>query len=86
MNAALPVRVRVMPLWEDVLFDLAPDTPIADIKRQALARSHSGAESDAFLVKFRGAEVGDERRTLAQLGVPPHGALIVMRRRRTPVR
>ncbi len=86
MNVPLPVRVRVMPLWEDVLFDLAPETPIADIKRQALARSHSGAEPEAFLVKFRGAEVRDEHRTLAEVGVPPHGALIVMRRRRTPVR
>ena len=86
MNVALPVRVRVMPLWEDVPFDFAPETPIADIKRLALARSHSGADPAAFLVKFRGAEVQDEQRTLAQLGVPPHGALIVMGRRRMPVR
>jgi hypothetical protein len=86
VSAELPIRVRVMPLWEDVPFELAPETPVADIKRQALARTHSGADPGAFLVKFRGGEVRDERRTLAELGVPPKGALIVMRRGRTPVR
>ncbi len=75
-----------MPLWEDVRFDLAPDTAIGDVKRQALLRTHSGADPALFLVKFRGGAIRDERQTLAQVGVPPKGALIVMRRGRTPVR
>ena len=40
----------------------------------------------AFVLKFRGAELQDESRSLADAGLVPNGALIVLRKRRRPVR
>jgi hypothetical protein len=37
-------------------------------------------------MKFRGAELRDESRSLADAGLVPNGALIVLPRRRRPVR
>jgi len=39
-----------------------------------------------YLVKFRGAELDDETRSLKEAGIPAHGSLIVLLRRRRPVR
>ena len=39
-----------------------------------------------YVLKFRGAELGDESRSAAAAGLVPNGALIVMPRRRRPVR
>jgi hypothetical protein len=39
-----------------------------------------------YVLKFRGAELQDESESLAQAGVVANGALIVLPRRRRPVR
>jgi hypothetical protein len=41
---------------------------------------------EEYVVKFRGAEVFDESLSLAESGVVANAALIVMPRRRRPVR
>jgi hypothetical protein len=38
------------------------------------------------VLKFRGAELSDESVSLANAGLVPNGALIVLARRRRPVR
>jgi hypothetical protein len=38
------------------------------------------------VLKFRGAELSDETRSAADWGLVPNGALIVLGRRRRPVR
>lgn len=86
MSDAVRFRVRVLESWEDVVLELEPDTPIGDIKRTALDAVHLGVDPSRFLVKFRGAEVSDESRTLADIRVPNDAGLIVLRRRRVPVR
>jgi hypothetical protein len=43
-------------------------------------------DPDAYVVKLRGAEVFDEAATLGALGVPANAALIILPRRRRPVR
>jgi hypothetical protein len=40
----------------------------------------------AYVLKFRGAELQNESDSLAQAGVVPNGALIVLPKRRRPVR
>jgi hypothetical protein len=82
----IPVRVRVLEAWEDIVLHVAPPTRIGDLKRQALDAARVTEPATHFLVKFRGAELRDESRSVADERVPPDAALIVLRRRRVPVR
>jgi hypothetical protein len=85
--AALTVRVTVTDAWDTVAIPAAPSTTVADLKRQALARTlGTAATADEYIVKFRGGSVMDESRSLADLGVPDAAALIVLPGRRRPVR
>ena len=85
-GSALPVRVMVQDAWDQVALDLPAATPVAEIKRRALELTHTRGDPDDYLVKFRGAEVLDESRSLAEAGVVSNAALIVLPRRRQPVR
>ncbi len=82
----LAIRVMVESMWDQVALELAPSTTVADTKQRALTLTHSGGRPEDYLVKFRGAEVLDESRSLADSGVVAHASLIVMPRRRRPVR
>ena len=86
MSQPIPLRVMVYESWDDVSLEAAPDTTFGDLKRRALAATHAAREADAYEVKFRGALIGDESLTLANAGVEPHAQLIVLSRRRQPVR
>jgi hypothetical protein len=79
------VRVMVLDAWDHVAVQAGPDTTVAAVKAEALARALHGAPDD-YEVKFRGARVLDEQVTLAALGVGPNAALIVLPARRRPVR
>ncbi len=81
------VRVMVLDAWDHVSVQVGPDTTVAELKREALARAHGVAPlRDDCEVKFRGALVLDEETTLAALGVGPNAALIVLPARRRPVK
>jgi hypothetical protein len=86
MTAPLPVRVMVQDAWDQVTLDLPPATTLAETKQRALKLTHVTRPPEDYLVKFRGAEQFDESRSLEQAGVVPHAALIVLPRRRRPVR
>ncbi len=82
----IPIRVMVEDAWDQVELSLDPSHTIAEVKTQALALTHRRHPGSEYLVKFRGAELLDEGRSLTECGVVPNGALIVMPRRRQPVR
>ncbi|HTS89164.1 MAG TPA: hypothetical protein VMG41_11805 [Gemmatimonadales bacterium] len=82
----IPVRVTVADSWDQVSLELPAEAPLSEAKSRALALTHVRGRPDQFLVKFRGAELSDEAQSLAQAGVVPNAALIVLRRRRRPVR
>lgn len=84
--SSLAIRVMVQDAWDQVSLQLAPATTVAETKQRALTLTHTGGKPEDFLVKFRGAEVFDESRSLAEAGVVSNAALIVMPRRRRPVR
>ncbi len=86
MTGTLPIRVMVQDAWDQVLLDLPAVTPLAEVKRQALQATRVTGNPDAYLLKFRGAELEDESRSLVEAGLVPNGALIVLRRRRRAVR
>ncbi len=86
MSAALPVRVTVEDVWDEVFLEPPAATPVGQVKRQALELTHVMRDPSEYMVKYRGAELSDESRSLADSGVVPNGALIVLSRRRRPVR
>ena len=86
MSDSLPVRVMVQDAWDEVRLDLPSATPLADVKRRALEATRVVHDPAGYVLKFRGAELQDESRSLAQAGVVANGALIVLPKRRRPVR
>jgi len=82
----MQVRVTVQDTWDEVPLELAPSTPLAEVKRLALAATRVTRDPAGYVIKFRGAELLEESRSLADAGVVPNAALIVLPRRRRPVR
>ena len=82
----LPLRVTVEDVWGEVLLELSDDLPVSEVKRQALALTRVRQDPSQYVVKFRGAELSNETESLADAGLVPNGALIVLARRRRPVR
>jgi hypothetical protein len=86
VSRVLPLRVMVQDVWDEIMLELPSATPLAELKRRALELTRVNRDPGGYVVKFRGAELRDESRSLADLGLVPNGALIVMPRRRRPVR
>ena len=86
MSASLPVRVMVQDIWNEVLLELPVTASLAELKQRALTATRVTRDPSGYMLKFRGADVGDESRSLADAGIVANGAVIVMPRRRRPVR
>ena len=86
MSGAVAVRVMVEDAWDEVFLELPGSTPLAEVKRQALDLTHVKRDPSYYLLKYRGAALDDESRTVAEAGLVQNGALIVLSRRRRPVR
>jgi len=82
----LPLRVMVEDVWDEVFLELSDDLPVSEVKRQALELTKVQSDPSEYVLKFRGARVSDESVSLANAGLVPNGALIVLARRRRPVR
>ncbi len=83
--STLPVRVMVQDAWDQVNLELSAGSTAQELKQKALALTHQSGKPEDYLVKFRGASI-DETRSLNELGVVANAALIVMPRKRRPVR
>jgi hypothetical protein len=86
MTSVLPLRVMVEDVWNEVFLELPGTTPVSEVKRQALAQTYVKRDPSEYVIKYRGAELSDESRSVADAGLVPNGALIVLSRRRRPVR
>jgi hypothetical protein len=81
------VRVMVTDAWDQVFLAAGPETTVADLKRQALARALKRGDTAAeYLVKFRGASIADEATTLGALGAGANAPFIVLPAHRRAVR
>jgi hypothetical protein len=78
--------VTVQDAWDEVPLDLPSATSLAELKRAALDATRVMRDPDEYVLKFRGFELLDESRSLADAGLVPNGAVIVLPRRRRPVR
>ena len=86
MTSNLRLRVMVQDAWDEIPLDLPPGTSLAELKHRALQATKVTRDPDEYLLKFRGAELYDESRSLADAGLVANGAVIVLPRRRRPVR
>jgi hypothetical protein len=82
----LRLRVTVQDAWDEVPLDLPTGTSLAEMKRLALETTKVTRDPGEYVLKFRGAELLDESRSLADAGLVSNGAVIVLPRRRRPVR
>jgi hypothetical protein len=82
----LPLRVMVEDVWDEVFLELPDELPVSEVKRQALELTRVNRDPSEYILKFRGAQLSDESVSLANAGLVPNGALIVLARRRRPVR
>jgi hypothetical protein len=86
MTSNLRLRVMVQDAWDEVPLDLPAATSLAELKQRALRETKVVRNPDEYLLKYRGAELYDESRSLADAGLVANGAVIVLPRRRRPVR
>lgn len=82
----LPVRVMVEDTWDEVRVELPASTPLGDLKAIALRQAGVPDDASGYVMKYLGAELQDEDRSLADAGVVPNAALVVLSRRRRPLR
>ena len=85
MSEELSLRVMVQDVWDEVRLSAASTSSLGELKRRALDVTRVLRDPDGYVVKFRGAEIADGT-TLAEAGVVPDANLIVLPRRRRPVR
>jgi hypothetical protein len=86
VTAPMTVRVKVEDAWDEVFLQMPDGTPLSELKRQALELTHVTRSPSEYLIKYRGAALSDESRSLAQVGFVPNSALIILAKRRRPVR
>jgi hypothetical protein len=86
VSGNLRLRVMVQDAWDEVPLDLSSAASLGDLKRAALEATKVTRDPDDYVLKFRGFELFDESRSLADAGLVPNGAVIVLPRRRRPVR
>jgi hypothetical protein len=84
--SVLPLRVMVEDVWDEVFLELPDELPVSEVKRQALELTRVREDPSEYVLKFRGAELSDESVSLRNAGLVPNAALIVLARRRRPVR
>jgi hypothetical protein len=81
-----PLRVTVLDAWDEIGFDAEPDMSLVELKAAALVRAGVSRPPEEYLIKYLGAELPEGATTVAEAGIEPNGALIVLRRHRSPVR
>ena len=83
----MTVRVTVADAWQTFALEAGLGESAASLKLRALASARIDASRAAlYEMKLGGALVRDESRPLAGLGVRTGASLVVLSRRRRPVR
>lgn len=78
---AMRVRVVMPDLWRDSRMEYPPETPISQIKREALPEllKRPDVDPSQYYVEYFEKEILDESRTLADLDVQD-GSMLSIRR------
>ncbi len=85
--SAMTVKVTVGDTWMPLQFAVKSDETVASVKLRALATQKiDSAQAGRYEVKLGGVRIADESRSLAAAGVKSGAAMIVLAKRRRPVR
>jgi hypothetical protein len=83
----MTLRVTVADAWKTFALEAAVGESAASLKLKALASAHiDGARASSYEMKLGGALVRDESKPLGGLGVQTGASVVVLSRRRRPVR
>lgn len=82
----LPLRVMVQDVWNEMPLAFDAVRTVGELKQAALAQAHVVRDPSEYVVKYRGARLFNEAGSLAQAGIVSNANLIVLPRRRRPVR
>jgi len=82
----ITIRVEMPEVWDVVRVAAAPTQPVTDVKTAALNALFPGSAPEEMVLKLRGWEILDETASLADSGVLDGSILVMMFRRRRPVR
>jgi hypothetical protein len=83
----LHIRVQVAELWDSVRIDAPASELVISAKRAALdALYPGGVNPEDYVVRLRGFEILDENSSLVAAGVEDGSILLLVYRRRRPVR
>jgi len=86
-SSAWTVRVQGAEVWDAVRVVVRPGTSVHEVKHAAMAELMPDVDDvDAYVVKLRGIEIVNERASLEAAGAVDGSTLLVMSRRRRPVR
>jgi hypothetical protein len=81
------IRVQVAELWDSVRIDAPPSERVVSVKRAALdALYPEGIDPDEYVVRLHGFEILDESVSLVAAGIRDGSILLLVKRRRQPVR
>jgi hypothetical protein len=80
------LRVMVLDTWDEYPFRVVPGASVADLKHEVLVQAGIRRSPDEYEVKYNGARLDETGGTLAELGLPPNAAVIVLSSRRRPAR
>jgi hypothetical protein len=81
------IRVQVAELWDSVRVDAPPSEPVISVKRAALDTLYPvGIDPDEYVVRLHGFEILDESVSLTAAGIRDGSILLLVKRRRQPVR
>ena len=81
------IRVQVAELWDSIRIDAPPSESVISVKRAALdALYPDGIDPEEYVVRLHGFEILDESASLGAAGVRDGSILLLVKRRRQPVR
>jgi hypothetical protein len=82
----ITIRVEMPEVWDVVRIAATPTQPIIEVKTAALHALYPETPPDEMVIKLRGWEILDETASLADCNVVDGSILLLMFRRRRPVR
>lgn len=86
-SATMHIKVQAAELWDTIRIDASPSESILAVKLAALAAFFpDGVEADDFVTKLHGFEILHEEESMQAVGVLDGSTLLLIRRRRRPVK
>ena len=87
VKVTVKLRVTVVDGWRVCALEERANEKVAAVKRRALAAAGvDPARAGSYVVKYGGALIGNESRSLSELRVPDGAAMVVLAAHRRAVR